>query len=104
MRGIALVATLALGSLSLSACAGVPTPADITSVIAQIRATAAAACAFEPDVATVAAIISAGTIPFGQIAGAICSAIPPAPKSGKLQRLSAPATVAGVVIHGRYVH
>ncbi len=109
MRNI-IFAGVAAASISLGGCATLGTaPTDITSFIGQIQATTAAVCAFVPTAETVASVIGAVGGPAGVgivatangIASAICAAVAPAKQAGRL-RATVP-TVAGVVIHGKFL-
>jgi hypothetical protein len=101
LRRLILAAPL-VGILSLSGCA---TTGSNGQVIDQVRQVAVVTCGFLPTVETVAAIISAGNpliSGVSTIASAICAAVTALPPV-QLRRGAAPPTVAGVVIHGRFV-
>ncbi len=102
----ALAALAIGGTLLLNGCAtpggAPPTTADI---IKQVQQASVVACGFLPLAATVAAIISSGTLsgPFA-IASAICAAVTSTGSlDGGLRRSATPPRVAGVVIQGRFV-
>ena len=96
----------AVAAASLGGCASTAgTPVDLASFIAQVQATTSAVCSFLPTAETVAGIISTGNpivTTAGAVANAICAAIGPVKVAGRLRRATAP-TVAGVVIHGKFL-
>jgi hypothetical protein len=107
------LAAVAASSIALGGCATTGSaPTDITSFVAQVQATTSAVCAFVPTAETVASIISTLGGPAGAtivgtangIASAICAAVAPVKAAGKLHRAVAPPTVAGVVIHGKFLN
>jgi hypothetical protein len=103
LRKILLAAPL-VGLLSLGGCA--TTGTNVNAVIEQVRQVAVATCGFLPTVETVAAIISAGN-PLvsgaSAVANAICAAVASIPPRTAGRRGGAVPTVAGVVVHGRFV-
>jgi len=109
MRKLISMGALALSLAGCATTGGAPAT-DVSSFIAQVQATTAAVCAFEPTAATVADIIGTISGPAGAgiaatasgIAAAICNAVAPPPASGRL-RAAGPPTVAGVVIHGKFL-
>lgn len=110
-----VLAALAASSIALGGCAttGGLAPTDITSFVAQVQATTSAVCSFVPTAETVASIISTLGGPAGAaivgtangIASAICAAVAPAApgKASSRLRAAGPPTVAGVVIHGKFL-
>jgi len=104
----ALLAVPLVGLLSLGGCAttGSNVSENVSAVIEQVRQVAVATCGFLPTVETVAAIISAGN-PLvsgaSAIATAICAAVSSIPPRTAGKRGGAVPTVAGVVVHGRFV-
>jgi predicted small secreted protein len=111
MKKLLLSGVLA-GTISLGGCStlGGFGPTDIISFRDQVIATTEALCSFEPTLATIANLIIAITDPqlatVTGMADAICKAVKPIPAPAQLARRSAAPsapTVAGVVIHGRFL-
>jgi len=103
MRKILLVAPL-VAAFMLSGCATTGGTSN-TDIIKQIREAAVAACGFLPTINTVAQILASGNpivATASGVAGAICAAVANLPPAAA-RRGAAPPTVAGVVIHGRFV-
>jgi hypothetical protein len=105
---ITLAATLSLGSCATT---GGITPSSVQSVISAIQSAAVQACGFLPTASTVSAIV-ASLVPGGSpveasvtnVAQQICAAVLPLKaKLGKRLGGTAPPTVNGVVVHGRFV-
>jgi hypothetical protein len=102
---------LMLGSsIMLGSCATTGTSStDLQAAIAAIRSATVAACSFLPTVSTVANLLTAGN-PIAQsaesVAALICAAVQPvkqALRHGAKRGATAPPTVNGVVIHGRFL-
>jgi hypothetical protein len=92
-------------AVSLAGCAtlGV-TPVDISSFVTQVQAITSTACSFLPTAETVASILATGNpivATANAVANAICAAVAPAKTAGKLS--TTVPTVAGVVIHGKFL-
>ena len=98
-----LLALPLIAAFMLSGCA---TPGTTnTDIIKAVREAAVAACGFLPTISTVAEIIASGNpivATASGIANAICAAVTALPPLAT-RKGSAPPTVAGVVIHGRFV-
>ena len=78
---------------------------DAKAFLEQVRQSAVAVCGFLPTIDTVAAIIATGNPIVATVSGlanAICAAVTALPPV-QLRRGAAPPTVAGVVIHGKFV-
>lgn len=108
MRKLAILSVSAI-SLALGACSTTQT-ANIASEISLVQQAAVSACSFLPTTATVAAILSAlipGAAPIEQVAATtaqqICGAVSTVKLGGRLGGTSAPPTVNGVPVHGRFV-
>ena len=102
MRKFLLAASLA-AAFMLSGCA--TTGTNQASFIEQVRQAAVAVCGFLPTVDTVGQIILAGNPAFitaSAIANGICAAVANVPPLSA-RKGAAPPTVAGVVIHGRFI-
>ena len=103
LRRILLAAPL-IGLLSLGGCA--TTGSNVNAIVEQVRQVAVATCGFLPTVATVVDIIAAGNPLISgasAIASAICAAVNSIPPRTAGRRGGAVPTVAGVVVHGRFV-
>jgi outer membrane lipoprotein SlyB len=111
MRKLVLAATLAM---SLGGCATNATvTGDINATIQAVIDATKLACHFQPTIATVASLLTAGTgtaivQTVDTIAAAICQAVQPAVVSSRLRAKlrgasPTPIVVNGVVIHGRFV-
>lgn len=98
-----LLGIMLVGGLALGGCSTTGGLAGLSA--ASVQQLAVSICGYLPTAATVAAILAAGNPAINTIeaaASAICAAVAPvATASGKL-RATTP-TVAGVVVHGRFV-
>ncbi len=104
MRKFLFAAPL-IAAVMLSGCATTTGGVDTKVLIEQIRQATVAVCGFLPTVTTVADILLAGNpaiITVGAISNAICEAVKTIPPQAA-RRGVAPPSVAGVVIHGRFV-
>ncbi len=101
MKKLLLAIPLA-AALTFGGCA---TTGGNVNVIEQVRQAAVAVCGFLPTVETVAAILASGNpivATASGIANAICDAVTHLPPMTARRGAPAPS-VAGVVIHGKFV-
>jgi hypothetical protein len=97
-------------ALALAGCAAnssVVTPTNLVTFEQDVQAAAVAACGFLPTAETVAGIIATGNpivTTAGAVANAICFAVAPA-KAAHLagRQMAVIPSVAGVIIHGKFV-
>lgn len=101
MRKFLMAIPLA-AALTFGGCATTGTNIDI---IAAVQAATVQACKFLPTAQTVADIFAAGNpllVTASAVAVAICAAVSPQALAAKKRGGAAP-TVAGVVVHGKFV-
>jgi hypothetical protein len=99
-----LMAIPLVAAMTLAGCA--TTGTDNKNFLEQVRQAAVAVCGFLPAVDTVVAIVATGNPIAATVAGlanAICAAVTALPPA-EVRRGAPPPTVAGVVIHGKFVN
>jgi hypothetical protein len=101
-----LMTTSFVVALTLAGCATPGSPPGVNvNFVEEVRKAAVAVCGFLPYADTVAAIIATGNpivLTVSSLANAICAAVTAIPPA-QVRRGASPPTVAGVIIHGKFV-